>query len=189
MSQKKAARHRQDWGRRVCAGEGPASSSSTYTSEGCKHTHNMQGEPPGVNSTEEKKKIRCFAFVAQLLLGIWWIKNCSNLVGGKNDHTTRSHCYRRSLSPGTGHSHSTCQVLRCVPGSWCLQQAVWMDRNKEHQVTHEKLWDFLVQDNLHNSFNCWRRLLVLVPLQWQLHDLTSAAQTHLCSHEWLRRTG
>lgn len=188
MSQKKAARHRQDWGRRVCAGEGPASSSSTYTSEGCKDTHNMQGEPSGVNSTEEKQNQMCClcrsAFAWNMV-----IKNCSNLVGGKNDHTTRSHCYRRSLSPGTGHSHSTCQVLRCVPGSWCLQQAVWMDRNKEHQVTHEKLWDFLVQDNLHNSFICWRRLLVLVPPQWQLHDLTSAAQTRLCSHEWLRRTG
>lgn len=154
---------------------------STHTT--CRESHQE------LTQQRKKKKIRCFAFVAQLLLEIWWIKNCSNLVGGKNDHTTRSHCYRRSLSPGTGHSHSTCQVLRCVPGSWCLQQAVWMDRNKEHQVTHEKLWDFLVQDNLHNSFNCWRRLLVLVPLQWQLHDLTSAAQTHLCSHERLRRTG
>lgn len=85
LSQKKAAKQSQDRGRRVSAGKGPASSFSTYRLEGCKSTHSMQGEPSGVNSKEEKK-VRCVVFVTQLLLRIWWTKNCLNLSGGKNDH-------------------------------------------------------------------------------------------------------
>lgn len=117
-------------------------------------THTTCRESQQESTQKREKKIRCVAFVAQLLLGIWWTKNCLTLAGGKNDHRTRPRCHRRSLNPGTGQSHSFCQVLRCVPGSWCLQRAIWMDRKKEHQVTHEKLWGFFVQDNLYNSCNC-----------------------------------
>ena len=71
------------------------------------------------------------------------------------------HCYRWRLSPGTGHSHSTCQVLSDVSDAPSVHSRQYGGIQRRTPSNSQEALFSLVRDHLHNSsaaggdFQCW----------------------------------
>lgn len=95
-------------------------------------------------------------------------------------------CCSWKLSPRTGPSHSTCQVLS--DGSQCSQQAALRNRNKEQcQVTHRKLcflWSKMICTALQQLEETFDVSLFPGQLQRQLNILSSTNPSTLPWMVW-----